>query len=104
MEKVGQAAANVKLVGPALTRTFIDRDQSLLVACPPGCVRGKTYFDTNTLCAWLHDRGWPATVETLRARLRYRVCGERPAEVRLVTKLWTFRLATLPGMPPSGRS
>lgn len=74
-----------------------------MVACPPGCIRAKVYFDSNALIAWLRQRRRPITCEEVKARLRCAVCAERPAEVRIISKLWTFKLATLPGMPPGGR-
>lgn len=102
MEEVREAAADVKLVRPE--PTFLPGDESVMVACPEGCVRVKVYFDGNTLERWMRARGWLPTVEEVRARLVCRVCGERPAEVRSVGKLLTTKLATLPGMAPDGRS
>ncbi len=75
--------------------SFIPRDASIMVACPPGCIWGKVYFDCNELALSLRGRGWPSTFETVKAKLRCGVCGERPVEVREVTKLWNTKLAKL---------
>ena len=102
MEKVGEAAADMKVFDGG--RSFLPHDESVMVACPEGCVRGKVYFDSNTLARWLTARGKASTIEAVRAYLRCRVCGERPAEIRIVGRLRTTKLAVLPGMAPDGRS
>ena len=104
MEEVGEAAADMRIIAPDRARTFIPNDKSFMVACPPGCVRGKVYFDGNAVVAWLRSRRVIPTVELFTARLVCGVCGEKPAEVRIITQLTRTKLATLPGMSPDGRS
>lgn len=94
----------MKLIVAEPTPTFIPRDKSLMVACPPGCVRGKVYFDTDAVSGWMRSRHRLPTIEALYERLICGVCGERPAEVRVITKLLRTKLATLPGMTADGRS
>ena len=102
MEEVREAAADMKVLDGS--RNFLPDNQSIMVACPEGCVRSKVYFDSNTVGRWLRSRGRPSTMEALRAVLVCRVCGERPSEIRIVGKLNTTKLATLPGMASDGRS
>ena len=104
MEKVSQAEADVKVVAREQARTLIPKEMSFMVACPPGCIRGKVYFDGDAVAGWLRSRGVIPTVELFTARLMCGVCGEKPAEVRLITQLTRTKLATLPGMAADGRS
>ncbi len=105
MEEVGETAADMKLVEPEReAEALIPSNHSLMVACPPGCVRGKVYFDTNTVANWMRSRRVFPSIEKLKARLVCGICGERPAEIRVISRLTKTKLATLPGMAPDGRS
>lgn len=94
----------MKIVESDPARTFIPGDMSLMAACPPGCVRGKVYFNSSAVAGWLRGRRCSATIEALSARLVCGDCGEKPAEIRVITKLLETRLTTLPGMAKDGRS
>lgn len=86
----------VQLLLPDERRIFIERDASIAVACPDGCVRGSVYFDSNEVAAWLRMSGRESTLEQLGRRLRCSACGKRPATLRHITKLHTTKLASLP--------
>lgn len=68
----------MKLAEPDRTLAFIPSDKSFMVACPPGCVRCKVYFDSNAVADWLRSRRVIPTVELFTARLVCSVCGEKP--------------------------
>ena len=44
----------MKIVEPP--QELIPSKMSLTVACPPSCVRGKVYFDSNAVANWLRSR------------------------------------------------
>lgn len=104
MEEVGEVEADVRIIASDLKRSFIPSNMTFMVACPPGCVRGKVYFDSNAVAAWLRVRRAIPTIELFTARLVCGICREKPAEVRLITQLTRTRLATLRGMAADGRS
>lgn len=69
----------MRIIASDRERTFIPSNKSLMVACPPGCVRGKVYFDSNAVAAWLRTRRVVPTAELFTARLVCGVRGEKPA-------------------------
>ena len=87
-----------------LPQELMPSNMSLMVACPPDCVRGKVYLDSSAVADWLRSKRLFPSIAALKGRLRCGVCGERPAEIRVIDRLTRTKLAVLPGMASDGRS